>query len=172
MSIVTIKEVKSVVACDEDGAAEHVFNIKNATNNALKVGMQVAASEPVRKEWLQMEGPAEHDLDVETMTQVTVKIQVPPNCAPGKYSYRLRVFDPVDPGENYTDGDPVFFKVSRKEEEAIEKKAPTGKRLKWRIPLTIALGVVLVAGILSFILFSGPEVATFDKSRFGSASFR
>ncbi|MEJ2167524.1 MAG: hypothetical protein P8X90_18510, partial [Desulfobacterales bacterium] len=133
---------------------------------------QLAASEPARKEWLQIEEPAEHDLDVETMTQVTVKIQVPLDCAPGKYSYRLRVFDPVDPGEIYTDGDPVFFKVSKKEEGVIKKEEPAGKPLKWWIPVTIALGVVLVAGLLFLILFPGPEVATFDTSRFGSAVFR
>jgi len=172
MSIVTIKEVKGLVACADDGTAEHVFNVKNATNKALKVGMQLSTSEPVRKEWLQMEGPAEHALDVETMTQVTVKIKVPSDCTPGKYSYRLRVFDPVDPGEIYTEGDPVFFKVSEKGKDDIKKADPTGKPFKWWIPVTIALGVVLVAGILLLILFSGPEVATFDTSRFGSASFK
>ncbi|MEJ2169259.1 MAG: hypothetical protein P8X90_27430 [Desulfobacterales bacterium] len=171
MRIVTIKEVKGVVDCSEDGTAEHVFNVKNATNKALKVGMQLSASEPARKEWLRIEGLAEHTLDVEAMTQVTVKIKVPSDCAPGKYSYRLRVFDPVDPGEMYTDGDPVFFKVSKKEEEVV-KQDPTSKPLKWWIPVTIALGVVLVAGILFLMLFSGPEVATFDTSRFGSAVFR
>jgi hypothetical protein len=86
MSIVTIKEVKGMVTCADNGTAEQVFNVKNATNKAIKIGMQLAMSEPVRQEWLEIEEPTEHQLDVETMTQVSVKIQVPADCAPGKYA--------------------------------------------------------------------------------------
>lgn len=171
MSIVTIKEVKGVVACAGDGTAEHVFNVKNATNRAFKVGLQLSTSEPVREEWLQIEEPAERALDVKAMTQVTVKIQVPSDCAPGKYNYRLRVFDPDQPGEIYTDGDAVFFEVSKKQEEVIKKDEPTGKSFKWWIPVAVAVGVVLVAGILFIVLSSGPEVSTFGESKFGIDKF-
>jgi hypothetical protein len=172
MGIVTIKEVKAVVACADDGTAEHVFNVKNATDKAIRVCMQLSIDEPASAKWLQLEGATEHELDVEAMTQVSVKIKVPPDCAPGKYSYRLRVFDPDQPGENYTEGDPVFFEVSRKQEGVIKKEEPTGKPFKWWIPVAIAAGVVLVAGILFLILSSGPEVSTFDKSLFGKATFK
>ena len=98
MNIVTIKEVKGVVTCADDGTAEHVFNVKNATDKALKVGMHLSIDDPTNEEWLKIDGATEHELDVETMTQVSVKIQVPSDGAPGKYSYRLRVFDPDSSG--------------------------------------------------------------------------
>jgi hypothetical protein len=172
MNLVTIKEVKGVVQCADDGTAEHVFNVKNATDKPLRVDMQLSIDEPTRVEWLQLEGATEHELDVETMTQVSVKIHVPSDCAPGKYIYRLRVYDPNDPGDNYTDGDPVYFEVGEKKEVITEKKEIDKKPFKWRILVAIAAGVVLVAGILFLILSSGPEVSTFDKSLFGKATFK
>ena len=36
MSIVTIKEVKGMVTCADNGTAEQVFNVKNATNKSIK----------------------------------------------------------------------------------------------------------------------------------------
>ncbi len=170
MNIVTIKEVKSVVQCADDGTTEHVFNVKNTTASALQVGMQISTSEPTETEWLSIDGPAEHELEVETMTQITVKIQVSPDCAAGKYSYRLRVFDPQNPGERFTDGETVYFEVPEKVPKPAPK--PPKKKIKWWIPAAIAAGVILVAGILFLILNSGPEVATFDKSQFDKAAFK
>ena len=118
---------------------------------------------------MHIEGATEHELDVETMTQVSVKIQVPSDCAPGKYSYRLRVYDPNDPGDNYTDGDPVYFEVGEKKEVVKEKKKIDKKSFKWWIPVAIAAGVVLVAWILYLIWFSGPE---FGDSKFGIDKFK
>jgi hypothetical protein len=169
MNIVTIKEVKSVVQCADDGTAEHVFNVKNATDSTLQVGMQLSTSEPTETEWLSIEGPAERELEVETMTQVAVKIQAPPECAPGKYSFRLRVFDPQSPGERFTDGETVYFEVSKTVAEPTAP--PPQKKIRWWIPASIAVGVILVAGIIFLILNSGSEVSTFDKSLFGKATF-
>jgi len=148
MNIVTIQEVKGVVTCADDGTAEHVFNVKNAMDKALKVGMQLSLDGPTRAEWLQIDGSTEHELDVETMTQVSVKIQVPSDCAPGKYSYRLRVFDPDSPGENYTDGDPVYFEVTEKKVKVKPpEEKPTGK-FKWWIPAAIAAGVIVIGVVV------------------------
>ena len=156
MNIVTIKEVKGVVTCADNGTAEHVFNVKNATDKALKVGMHLSLDEPTRGDWLQIDGATEHDLDIETMTQVAVKIQVPSDCAPGKYSYRLRVFDPDKPGEDYTDGDPVYFEVGEKKEEE-EEEEKIKKPFKWWIPAAIAAGVIVV-GIVVWVLWPASEI--------------
>jgi hypothetical protein len=165
MSIVTIKEVKGVVACTDDGTAEHVFNVKNATDKALRVCMQLSIDEPVSAKWLQLEGSTEHELDVETMTQVSVKIQVPSDCAPGKYSYRLRVYDPNNPGDDYTDGDPVYFEVGEKKEKESPiagPKTPRKTRLALGIgavALTLALSVIVVFVFLQYTITatSGPD---------------
>ncbi len=155
MSIVTIKEVKGVVTCAEDGTAEHVFNIKNTTDKTLKIGMQLSISEPVSDKWLQIEGSTEHILNIEQMTQVTVKIKVPPDCEAGQYSYRLRVFDPDQPGEVYTEGDPVFFEVPEKK-DVVEPADDDKKPFKWWIPAVIA-AVVLVIGVVAWLLLSGKD---------------
>ena len=170
MNIVTIKEVKSVVKCADDGTGEHVFNVKNAMDSALKVGMQISASDPTQAQWLSIDGPTEHELEVETMTQVSVKIQVPPDCAPGKYSFRLRVFDPQSPGERFTDGETVHFEVSKTVVGPTPE--PDKKPFKWWIPAAIAAGLIVVAGIIFLVLNSGAEVATFDKSLFDAAIFQ
>lgn len=159
MKIVTIKEVKGVVTCADDGTAEHVFNVQNATDKALKVGMQLSLDESTRQEWLEIDGSTEHELDVETMTQVSVKIQVPSDGAPGKYSYRLRVFDPDSPGENYTDGDPVYFEVPAKKEAVKPKKETGGKSFKWWIPVSIAAGVIVIGLVIWLVIPSkAPDI--------------
>ncbi len=163
MNIVTIKEVKGVVRCADDGTAEHVFNVKNATNKALQVGMLLSMNEPTRKEWLKIDGPAELDLDVETMTQVSVKIQAPSDCAPGKYAYRLRVFDPNSPGENFSDGDAVYFEVPEKKEKVIKKEENVKKPFNWWIPLAIVVGVIVIGGIIWLAWPSGVKMPDFTQ---------
>jgi beta-lactam-binding protein with PASTA domain len=161
MNIVTIKEVKGVVKCADDGTAEHVFNVKNATDSALKVGMQISASDPTKAEWLSIEGPAERELEVETMTQVAVKIQAPPECAPGKYSYRLRVFDPQSPGERFTDGETVHFEVSKTVVEPTPE--PDKKPFKWWIPAAIAAGVIVVGVVVWLLWPTGLKIPDFTQ---------
>lgn len=168
MSIVTIKEVKGMVTCADDGTAEHVFNVKNATNKPLKIGMQLSMSEPVREEWLKIEEPTEHTLDVETMTQVSVKIQVPADCAPGKYSYRLRVFDPDQPGEVYTDGDPVYFEVPAKK-APVAKEEVSPKKFKWWIPAAIAAAVVVVGVVIWLVWPAGVKLPDFTQNEWDQA---
>jgi hypothetical protein len=169
MSIVTIKEVKGMVTCADDGTAEHVFNVKNATNKPLKIGMQLSMSEPVHEDWLTIEGPTEHTLDVETMTQVSVKIQVPADCAPGKYSYRLRVFDPDQPGEVYTDGDSVYFEVPAKKAPVEEKEEPGPKKFKWWIPAAVAAAVVVVGVVVWLVWPAGVKLPDFTQNEWDQA---
>jgi hypothetical protein len=172
MNIVTIKEVKGMVTCADDRTAEHVFNVKNATDKVLKVGLHLSMDDPKQEGWLKIEGAAEQELDLETMTQVSVKIQVPADGDPGKYSYRLRVFDPDMPGENYTDGDPVYFEVPDRKEKTEPQEVGGKQPFKWWIPAAIAAGVIVV-GVAVWLLWpSGPEVAMFDRSLFDKAVFK
>jgi len=170
MSIVTIKEVKGMVTCADNGTAEQVFNVKNATNKALKIGMQLSMSEPVHEEWLKIEEPTEHQLDVETMTQVSVKIQVPADCAPGKYGYRLRVFDPDQPGEIYTDGDTVYFEVPEKKAPVVEKADTGPKKFKWWIPAAIAAAVVVIGVVVWLVWPSGVKLPDFTQKEWNQAN--
>jgi hypothetical protein len=162
MSIVTIKEVKGVVKCAEDGSAEHVFNVKNITNKTIKVAMHLAISEQISEDWLQIDGSTENVLDIEQMTQVTVKIQVPPDCEPGRYSYRLRVFDPDQPGEVYTDGDPVYFEVLKKDDEIVTPR-DNDKPFKWWIPAAVAAAVVIIGVVVWLFMPKEDELVKMPK---------
>jgi beta-lactam-binding protein with PASTA domain len=170
MNIVTIKEVKGVVTCAEDGTAEHVFNVKNATEKALKVGIQLSMDEPTDARWLNIDGSTEHELAVETMTQVSVKIQVPSECSPGKYSYRLRVYDPANPGEDYTDGDPVYFEVTKKKVVVTPKEKEDTPPFKWWIPVAIAVGVIVVGVVVWAVWPSGVTMPDFTAKDWTRAS--
>ncbi len=178
MNIVTIKEVKGVVTCADDGSAEHVFNVKNATDGMLRIGLQISGFESEQAQWLTIDGPTERELEIDTMTQVSVAIQAPPECAPGRYSYRLRAFDRKDPGERFTDGETVYFEVPEKPVEPAKK--PTKKPLNWLIPAAIAAGVVLVAVIIFLVVRPGSkdpnpdkvQTARFGQSKFDNATFK
>ncbi len=161
MNIATIQGVKGVVTCAEDGTAEHVFNIKNATDRARRIGIHLLVPEGTPEGWLTIDEPTEYDLDVEGMTQIRVKIQAPTDGTPGQYSYRLRVFDPDSPGEHYATGDPVYFEVSAKEGPVLEPEKPK-KPFPWWIAAAAA-GVV-VAGLLIWVLMpSGVELPDFTE---------
>ena len=101
---------------------------------------RLAATEPAEAAWLSIEGDAERDLETDTMTQFVVNIQVPEGCKPGKYSYRLRVFDPENPGEKFVDGENVYFEVKEK----IPAPAPDGDNKKRWIPYVVAAVIAAV----------------------------
>ena len=154
MSIVSIKEVKGVVTCGEDGKAAHVFNVKNNEGIRIRIGTQIAPADPGQAGWITVEPPVERDLDPDTMTQVTVAIQVPEGVPPGKYSYRLRVFDPDNPGEKYTDGESVYFEVVKKKPVVVTDEK---KKKNW-IPYVIAAVVLLgIIGVAVKFFMSEPE---------------
>jgi hypothetical protein len=117
----------------------------------MRIGTQIAVDEPTNSSWLSIEGDTERDLDPDTMTQFVVNIQVPENCPSGKYSYRLRVFDPENPGERFVDGEKVFFEV--KKEKPVPPPSPGPKR-HWILYAAAALVAVAVIGI-AIVMFTG-----------------
>lgn len=159
MSIVSIKEVKGVVTCGDDGRAAHVFNVKNSMGTRIRIAAQLAADEPVQAAWLALEGESERDLDPDTVTQFVVNIQVPGDCKPGKYSYRLRVFDPDNPGEKFVDGESVYFEVVEKKKVVV----PDDDNKKRWIPYVVAAVVlVVIIGVAIKMLTGKTEVEVPD----------
>lgn len=155
MSIVSIKEVKGVVKCGDDGRAVHVFNVKNSMGTRIRIATQLAATPPAETAWLTIEGEAERDLDPDTMTQVVVHIQVPEGCKPGKYNYRLRVFDPDNPGERSVDGENVYFEVVEKKPVVVPD--PTTKR-RWIPYVVAAIVLVVIIGVAVKVFMGETEV--------------
>lgn len=158
MSIVTIKEVKGLVTCSEDGSAEHVFNVKNATDAKLIIRTQVLIHAPAKADWLTINAPDEMNLDPDMVTQIPIHIAVPDDCKPGKYSYRLRVYDPDNPGERFSEADAVYFEVPGKQpvpEPEVEKEE---KKKSWILPVVIALAAIVIAGVVIWAVRPKSEV--------------
>jgi hypothetical protein len=144
-----------VVTCGDDGKAAHVFNVKNSMETRIRIGTQIASAEPAETAWLTVEGPTERDLEPDTMTQFVVNIQVPRGCKPGKFSYRLRVFDPDNPGEKYTDGENVYFEVVEKKPVVVATNGGTQKRWIWYV--VAAFVTVGIIGVAIKIFTDDPE---------------
>ncbi len=153
-NIVTIETPDSIVSCSAEGATQQVLNVKNTCGRSMRVGMKVVVDAPAQEDWLQIEGPSEQELDDKALNQVKVKIQVPPDCPPGRYSYRLLVFSTRNPGEEFTQGEPVAFEVP---ERKVEPKPEPKPGCSWCIPAAIIAGVLLIGGLLTWILWPAAE---------------
>lgn len=153
-SIVTIETPAKIVACNAEGKAEQVMNVKNTSGRALSVGLKLVADTPAQEDWLEVEGSAEQEMDKDVLSQIQVKIQVPPDCPPGRYSYRLLVFSTRSPGEEFTEGETVVFEVPESEPTPEPKPKPG---CSWCIPAAIIAGVVLLGSLLTWFLWPDAE---------------
>lgn len=148
-SIVTITAVDEIVKVGSDGAAQHVFTIRNDTGAPIKVGIQVLADEPVSSDWLSVDEP-ERELDENAADQVTVSVNAPPDLAPGRYAYRIRVYSIKQPGEEFTEGEQVAFEVAEKARAPVE--VVETKKCGWCIPAAI-VAAVLVLGVGGYFVY-------------------
>ena len=122
-SIVTIDAPDKVVTCDAQGSTQHVFNVKNTSGRALTIGAKVLVDAPAEAGWLHVDAPAEQELDDNVLTQIPVKIQVPADGEPDRYTYRLLVYSARRSGEEFTESEAVAFEVPKREPK--EEPAPT-----------------------------------------------
>ncbi len=153
-SIVTIDSPDKVVTCDADGSTQHVFNVKNTSGRALTIGAKVLVDTPAVESWLQVDAPAEQDLGDDVLTQIPVKIQVPPDGAPGRYTYRLLVYSTRRAGEEFTEGAAVAFEVPERETKPEPPPPPPNR---WWIWVASIAGVLLLGGVLTWLLRPAPE---------------
>ncbi len=148
MNLVTINEVKNAVTCSSDGSAEHVFNIKNTSNSSLKIDCQILTNAPTQEDWLNIVNLPSQKLEPSTITQISVQITVPEDCASDNYSYRLRIFDTKKPGERFSESHAVYFKVPDKN----APKSEEDKKCKWCIPAAIAATLMISITLTAWFL--------------------
>ncbi|MEA2080448.1 MAG: PASTA domain-containing protein [Pseudomonadota bacterium] len=153
-SIVTIDAPDNVVTCDAEGSTQHVFNVKNTSGRALTIGARVLVETPTQEEWLHVEAPAEQELGDNVLTQIPVKIKVPADGAPGRYTYRLLVYSVRRAGEEFTEGEAVAFEVPKREPK-VEPVPPPPNR--WWIWAAVVAGVLVIGGLLTWALWPEPE---------------
>jgi hypothetical protein len=148
MSIVTIDTPDKVVTCDANGSTQHLFNVKNTSGRALTIGAKVLVDTPALESWLKVDVPAEQELGSDVLTQIPVKIQVPPDGPPGRYTYRLLVYSTRKAGEEFTEGAAVAFEVPERE----TKTEPPPPPNRWWIWVAGIVGVLLLGGVLTWLL--------------------
>lgn len=153
-SIVTIEAPDNVVTCDAEGNTQHVFNVKNTSGQALTIGAKVLVDGPTEESWLQIDAPAEQELGDNVLTQIPVKIQVPPEGAPDRYTYRLLVYSVRRAGEEFTESEAVAFEVPKREPKADPVPPP---QKPWWIWAAVIAGVLVIGGLLTWAFWPEPE---------------
>ena len=153
-SIVTIDAPDKVVTCDAEGSTQHVFNVKNTSGRALTIGAKVLVDAPAEEGWLHVDAPAEQELDDNVLTQIPVKIQVPAEGAPDRYTYRLLVYSARRAGEEFTESEAVAFEVPKRDPKVDPVPPPPNR---WWIWAAVIAGVLIIGGLLTWKFWPEPE---------------
>jgi len=153
-SIVTIDAPDKVVTCDAEGGTQHVFNVKNTSGRTFTVGAKLVVDAPTEESWLHVDAPAEQELGDNVLTQIPVKIQVPADGAPGRYTYRLLVYSTRRAGEEFTESEAVAFEVPKRELKPEPAPEPPNR---WWIWAAVIAGVLVLGGLLTWAFWPEPE---------------
>jgi beta-lactam-binding protein with PASTA domain len=153
-SIFVISPVADSVKCPPGGSAEHAFTVTNTTDSSRPVGTQVLVDGAAEAKWFTVQGEPERTLGAHTTNQFTVRCTVPPNTAPGKYTFRLMVFSAEKgrSGEDFTEGPTVAVEVPA----AKQASKPAPKPFPWWIAAVAAAVLLLVVGGLTWWLATRP----------------
>nr|WP_067285955.1 PASTA domain-containing protein [Marinobacterium profundum] len=141
-SIVTIDAPDKVVSCDEKGAAQQLLNVRNISGHPITVGAKVLVDTATQASWLRIDAPAEQEMADNVLTQIPVSIQVPADCEPGRYSYRLLVYSVRKSGEEFTEGETVAFEVPAKKVPP-PPVPPKSSYTKW---IAVLVAILLIGG--------------------------
>ncbi|MCP8688867.1 PASTA domain-containing protein [Marinobacterium sedimentorum] len=145
-SIVTIDAPDKVVSCDEKGAAQQLFNVRNISGHPITVGAKVLVDKATQANWLRIEAPAELEMGDNVLTQIPVRIQVPADCEPGRYSYRLLVYSARKSGEEFTEGETVAIEVPAKKAPP-PSAPPKPSYTKW---IAVLVAILLIGGAVTW----------------------
>jgi hypothetical protein len=151
-SIVTIDAPDKVVTCDAMGSTQHVFNIKNTSGRELTIGARVITEAPLEQGWsMEVVAPAEQALGNNVLTQIPVRIQVPTDGTPGRYTYRLLVYSTRNSGEEFTESEAVAFEVPVRKTE-VQPPPPN----RWRVWVAVIAGVFVLGGLAAWLFWPKP----------------
>jgi hypothetical protein len=160
----TITAATSSLNLDAQRHAEASFTISNDSGRFIRGRAMLVALSPAVAAWFTLAGEAEHDYPVAGIQQYTVQVTVPPDVAPGTYSFRLDAVGTGNPDEEFTRGPEVAFAV-------LPPPPPPPPRKPFPIWIPIVAGVVIllvIIGIVAVVLlmnrgasFAGPWVQNF-----------
>jgi len=139
MSLVNIHSPEKAAKFRAGEIGNNIFSVKNTSGKSKRLGIVSMCDDEKIKPWLNV-GSSEIELDDNTLTEIKISINVDPNAEPGRYNYKISVFDAEDT-PNSVQSEPVYFEVKSKEEKAIP--------WKWIIPAIV--GVLLFVSLIVYI---------------------
>src|SRR5438093_2152984 len=91
--------------------AEAAFTVSNISGRPLRGRGVPQPLGQTSANWLSIAGQAERDFGIGVTQQYTVQVAVPPDAAPGDYTFRLDAVGVDNPDESFTQGPVVSFHV-------------------------------------------------------------
>lgn len=129
-----------------DRNAESTYTVTNATDRTIRGQFKLRPLGGTDGAWLSIVGDTECDFSPHQTRQVPVKIKVPPQAPPGKYTFRLDAISAAKPDDDYTEGQVV----------SIEIPGPQGTPPPpppWPKYALIAAALVVVIGVGGWLLW-------------------
>jgi hypothetical protein len=156
-SIFAITAAAASVQLDANRHGVASFTVTNTTATALRGRARIVPLTAAAAPWLTLGGDAERDFAPGATQQYAVDVKVPPDAAPGSYSFRLDAVGVANPDEQYTQGPSVAFAVAPQPGPVETKKQPFPW---WIIAVAIAAVLVIAGGVTAFVLLRNVTVPT------------
>jgi PKD repeat protein len=131
---------------------EVVFTVSNIANRAVRGRMQLTPIGQTSGTSLALVGETERDFKANETYPCRVRVGLPSQMVPGRYSFRLDVLNAADPDDDYAEGPAVAFEV----DPVVE---PPTTFPWWLIVLVVALMVLTISAI--YFLQQQPVKAAF-----------
>jgi beta-lactam-binding protein with PASTA domain len=137
----------TVQLTDRKGDAS--YNTRNLTSRPLRAKAQPVPTPPAVASWFVVDQP-ERDFSPGVVQQIPVHVTVPAAVPAGTYGFRLDVTGVANPDEQFTQGPGVTFTVPP--EVIPPPPPPWWKRIPWWVYVAVAVGVLIIAGVVAFLL--------------------
>src|ERR1700716_2705874 len=108
---VTITTPSTTTKLDANRTAQVAFTVTNASIQPLKGRARVVPIDVAKPEWFAIDGEAVRAFASRGTQQYTVRVNVPPTAAAGKYTFQLKVVGVANPDEQYGESQQVAFEV-------------------------------------------------------------
>ena len=168
MAFATITTVAGAekVTCPAGQSMDCAFTVTSESRGPIRISLQALAEAATKKEWLEVVGAHERDLPASGNEHVTVRISVPANAEPGRYSFRLRAYDSDDP-ERSAESPAVAAEVPTPVVKTTVTETPK-KPFPWWI-VAVAAVVLVIGGGVTWYLLSGTKVPALKDMRLDAA---
>jgi hypothetical protein len=145
-----ITAASTTIQLSDARQGEAVFTVSNTSGQPLEGRATITPNDPATAGWFQMVGDVERAFEPDETHQYNVQITVPPDTAPGSYSFHLDIVGVENPDDQYSRGPTVQVQVPA------AAKEPAAAPFPWWI-VAVVVGVLLVGGGLMAYLIWGRD---------------